>query len=63
MNTPVRCLAWGTALQQSLVKDANAVDGIDVVLAGSPTSEDSRHFAQAAEAERCLLYTSEAADV
>ncbi len=52
MNTPVRCLAWGTALQQSLVKDANAVDGIDVVLAGSPTSDDSRHFAQAAEAER-----------
>ena len=52
MNSPVRCLAWGVESQQSLIRTANAVDGIEVVLAGSPSPDESREFAKAADAER-----------
>ncbi|MDG2094224.1 MAG: hypothetical protein P8J89_03020 [Phycisphaerales bacterium] len=52
MSSPVRCLAWGIGSQQTLIKTASTVEGIDVVLAGSPTSDESREFAKAADAEQ-----------
>jgi len=52
MSTPVRCLAWGVGTQQSLLKSAHAVDGLEVVLAGSPSGDESRAFAEAVGAER-----------
>ena len=52
MSSPVRCLAWGIGSQQTLIKTASTVEGIDVVLAGSPTSDESREFVKAADAEQ-----------